>query len=244
MTQGFAHRRVFGQPSSQAKAYLRAAIWATALGLLVAMPKPVDAEDLSASDKAINAEVKLGDATGKAPTEWLGPKPHFVMVGAFRDFTFDIAVPDLAAATDFALEAKREYRPLEGGKLAYIDFEVAVALTTNGIEREFEFEFENADFSTHARPMTFALKDAEFPEGAFSNLELQIEWEWVEKSVIVNEEQLITDGALTVALEEGSPSADGTVPNGLIGGFVSGTFEGKPIAISFTAPVTEAEIDD
>lgn len=30
----------------------------------------------------------------------------------------------------------------------------------------------------------------------------------------------------------------------MIGGFVTGTFQGMPIAISFTAPVTEAEIDD
>ena len=37
--------------------------------------------------------------------------------------------------------------------------------------------------------------------------------------------------------------SDGTSPNGMIGGFVTGTFEGKPIAISFTAPVVEAEID-
>lgn len=244
MAQGFAQRRVDGQPSSQTRAWLRAAIWAGAVALLVALPKPADAAELSAADNAINADIKLGDAAGSAPTAWLGAKPHFVMVGAYKDFTFDIAVPDLATATDFAVEAKREYRPLEGGKLAYIDFEIAVALTTNGIEREFEFEFENADFSTHALPTTFTLKDAEFPEGAFSNLELQIEWEWVEKSVIVNEEQLITDGALTVALEEGTPAADGTVPNGLIGGFLTGSFEGKPIAISFTAPVTESEIDD
>lgn len=213
-------------------------------GLLLAAPSAATAAGLSAADKAINDAIVVGGAMGKAPAEWLGPKPHFAMAGAYKDFTFDISVPDLAAAKDVSVSAKREYRALEGGKLAYIDFELAVAFTTNGIEREFEFEFENADFSTHARPATFALKNAEFPEGAFSNLELQLEWEWVEKSVIVNEEQLITDGALTVALDEGTPVADGTAPNGLIGGFVTGTFEGKPIAISFTAPVTEAEIDD
>ena len=55
---------------------------------------------------------------------------------------------------------------------------------------------------------------------------------------------LYTEGTLTVAHESGTAEADGTMPNGMIGGFVTGTFEGKPIAISFTAPVTEAEIDD
>ncbi len=87
----------------------------------------------------------------------------------------------------------------------------------------------------------FALKDAEFPEGAFSNMEhRRSRWEWVEKSVIVNEEQLVTEGNLAISLEEGTPADDGTTPNGLIGGFVTGTYDGKPIAISFTAPVTES----
>lgn len=244
MSRQFAARPVPPAPFAIDKSYLRGAIWAAAIALFVLLPKPSQAEDLSAADAAINNVVKLGETTGKAPTEWLGPTPHFVMVGAFKDFSFDIEVPDLAKATDFALKAKREYAPIDGGKLAYIDFEIGAAMTTDGIEREFEFEFENADFSTHKLPQTFALKDAEFPEGTFSNMELQLEWEWVEKSVIVNEEQLVTDGALTVALEDGVAGADGTAPNGFIGGFVTGTFEGKPIAISFTAPVTEAEIDD
>lgn len=226
------------------KSYLRGALWVAALAVLVCLPRPADAQELSAEDKAVNDTVTFGSPTGTAPTEWLGATPHFVMVGAFKDYRFDIDVRDMAGVENFELFAKREYAPREDGKLAYIDFEVAVNLVTDGIERGFEFEFENADFSTHTLPATFALKDAEFPEGTFSNLELQIEWEWVEKSVIVNEEQLVTKGDLVVALDEGTPVEDGTAPNGLIGGFVTGTYDGKPIVISFTAPVTEAEIDD
>lgn len=244
MTDLFAAKSAEPQPFTINKSYLRGAIWLAALAVLVLLPKPSEAEELSAADQAINNVVKVGAATGKAPTAWLGPTAHFVMVGAYKDYAFDIEVPDLAVARDFELKAKREYAPGEGGKLKYIDFEVAVNLTTDGIERGFEFEFENADFTGHQVPASFALKDAEFPEGLFSNMELQIEWEWVEKSVIVNEEQLYSDGTLTVALEGGTPVDDGTSPNGLVGGFVTGTFEGKPIAISFTAPVTEAEIDD
>lgn len=226
------------------KSYLRGAIWVAALAVAVMLPRVGEAQELSDADKAINNVVTAGLATGKAPTEWLGATPHFVMVGAHKDYSFDIEYADLTVAKDFGLSAKREYRKTDDGKLAYIDFEVSVNLITNGIERGFEFEFENADFSAHPVPGTYALKDAEFPEGAFSNMELQIEWEWVEKSIIVNEETLYTEGSLTVTHEDGTPIADSTSPNGMIGGFVTGTYEGKPIAISFTAPVTEAEIDD
>ncbi|MGV3492047.1 MAG: hypothetical protein ACO1OG_12085 [Devosia sp.] len=225
------------------KSYLRGAIWVSALAVLVCLPAPASAQELSSADAAINNDVKFGTAGAPAPTEWLGTTPHFVMVGAFKDYTFDINVPAADGVADFQLSAKREYRA-EGDKLAYIDFEIAVNLVTDGIERGFEFEFENADFATHTLPTTFTLQGEEFPEGALSNMELQIEWEWVEKSIIVNEEQLADGGALTIALEEGTAGDDGTAPNGLIGGFVTGTFEGKSVAISFTAPVAEAEIDD
>ena len=226
------------------KSYLRGAIWLAAAAAIIGLPAPGNSAELSAEDRAINNTIAVGTASPAAPTEWLGATPHFVMVGSFKDYTFAIDVRDLAAAKDFEVTAKREYGVKDGGGLNYIDFEVAANMVTHGIERGFEFEFENADFSQHPPVASFALKDEEFPEGLFSNMELQLEWEWVEKSVIVNEEELYTEGSLTVAHESGTAEADGTMPNGMIGGFVTGTFEGKPIAISFTAPVTEAEIDD
>jgi hypothetical protein len=210
--------------------------------LLVVLPVAAPAQELTGADKATSNVVTVGDKA-EAPTEWLGPTPHFVMVGDFKDYSFAVNATDASKAGDFELKAKREYRKGEAG-LDYIDFEIAVDLVTNGIERGIELEFENASFGKQPVPSTYALKDEEFPAGLFSNMELQIEWEWVEKSFIVNEEQLYSDGALTIGLEDGKPEADGTAPNGLIGGFVKGTFEGKPIAISFTAPVVEAEIDD
>lgn len=226
--------------SSNYRAAVRAAIALGVLGAIILLPAPGRAQELSDADKAISNTIAIGDPAGVAPTAWLGEKPHFVMVGSFKDYVFNIQAADLAATPDFALEAKREYRATEGGELDYIDFEIAANLTTNGIERGIELEFENADFADHPMPSTFVLKGEEFPAGLFSNMELQIEWEWVEKSLIVNEEQLYSEGALTVSHESGTAQADGTMPNG----FLTGTFEGKPIAISFTAPVAEAEIDD
>lgn len=226
------------------RAAARGAIVLGVIAGILLLPAPGRAQELSDADKAISNTVVVGDPAGSAPTAWLGETPHFVMVGEFGDYSFNIQATDLAATPDFALEAKREYRAAEGGSgLDYIDFEIAVALTTNGIERGIELEFENADFADQPIPSTYTLKDEEFPAGLFSNMELQIEWEWVEKSVIVNEEQLYSEGALTVSHESGTAESDGTMPNGLVGGFVTGTYEGKPIAISFTAPVVEAEID-
>ncbi len=215
-----------------------------AVAAIVILPAPGRAQDLTDAEKALSNIVQIGDPAGVAPAAWLGETPHFVMVGAFKDYAFNIQATDLAAAPELAVEAKREYRAAEGGGLDYIDFEIAVNLTSNGIERGIELEFENADFADQPVGSTYVLKGEEFPAGLFSNMELQIEWEWNEKSLIVNEEQLYSEGALTVGHESGTAEADGTMPNGMIGGFVTGMFDGKPVAISFTAPVVEAEIDD
>lgn len=230
--------------ATRLRATARGLIALGTLAAIVVLPRPAGAQELSDADKALSNIVQVGDPAGVAPAAWLGETPHFVMVGAFKDYAFNIQATDLAATPDFAVEAKREYRAAEGGGLDYIDFEIAVNLTTNGIERGIELEFENADFADQPVGSTYVLKAEEFPAGLFSNMELQIEWEWNEKSLIVNEEQLYGEGALTIGHESGTAEADGTMPSGMIGGFVTGTFEGKPIAISFTAPVVEAEIDD
>lgn len=202
------------------------------------------AQELSPEDRAINLATTLGE-TATAPNAWLGATPHFVMVGEFGDYSFNINLPDLASMPNAAATGKREYGHNDGGGLSLIDFEVAVNAVMNNIERTIELEFANADFNTATLPMSFAIEPGvEFPAGAKSSLEVQFEWEWVEKSTIVNEEGLIDSGSLALALNEGNVGADGTAPNGLIGGFATATKDGKTLAISFTVPVAEAEIDD
>lgn len=212
------------------------------LALLLAAT-PAFAQTLSAEDQAINLNATLGE-TATAPTAWLGATPHFVMVGAFGDYSFNVNLPALeGAAAEVA--GKREYGRDDAGALLLIDFEVAVNAVMNDIERTIELEFANADFDTHTLPLSFALSpDEEFPEGAKASLEVQFEWEWVEKSTIVNEEGLVDSGTLDLALNQGTPDAEGVAANGLIGGFATLTRDGKTLALSFTVPVTEAEIDD
>jgi len=216
---------------------------ATLALLLAAAGTPAFAQTLSAEDQAINLNATLGD-TATAPTAWLGAKPHFVMVGAFGDYSFNVNLPSLEGAAAEVV-GKREYGHDDAGALRLIDFEVAVNAVMNDIERTIELEFANADFNTHTLPLSFALSpDEEFPEGAKASLEVQFEWEWVAKSAIVNEEGLVDSGTLDLALNEGTADAEGIAPNGLIGGFATLTRDGKTLALSFTVPVTEAEIDD
>lgn len=212
------------------------------LALLLAAA-PAFAQTLSAEDQAINLNATLGEAA-TAPTAWLGATPHFVMVGAFGDYSFNVNLPALEGAAAEVV-GKREYGHDDAGALQLIDFEVAVNAVMNDIERTIELEFANADFNTHTLPLSFTLSpDEEFPQGAKASVEVQFEWEWVAKSTIVNEEGLVDSGTLDLALNEGTADAEGIAANGLIGGFATLTRDGKTIALSFTVPVTEAEIDD
>lgn len=202
------------------------------------------AQDSSSQDAARNRNATLGE-TATAPTTWLGATPHFVMVGEFGDYSFNINLPDLAPNPDMSITGKREYGHGENGSLALIDFEIAANAVMNDIERTIELEFANADFNAATLPMSFAIEPSvEFPEGPRSSLEVQFEWEWVEKNTIVNEEGLADSGSLDLALNDGIAGVDGTAAGGVIGGFVTAIKDGKTLAVSFTVPVTEAEIDD
>jgi len=202
------------------------------------------AQELSAEDQAINNTATLGEAA-EAPTEWLGDTPHFVMVGEWGDYSFNINVPYLDAQSDASFSGKREYGRDDAGALHFIDFEVAANAVMNDIERTIELEFANADFSTHELPASFTFQtEDEFPEGDEASLEVQFEWEWIEKSAIVNDEGLADGGTLALALDQGEANAEGIADSGTIGGFAQIEKGGKTLALSFTIPVTEAEIDD
>jgi hypothetical protein len=150
---------------------------------------------------------------------------------------------DIALAEGVAsFEGKREYLPGDAGAWRYGDFEVALAATIDGIEKAFEFEFENADFTTATLPATFTLQEVNFPEGALAFLEAQAEWET--GGATVNDEIGAWTGTLTVALDTGTPDAEGLVPDGLIGGHVVAQNGADTLVMSFTVPVVEYEKDN
>ncbi len=192
---------------------------------------------------AQDATVTPGNTLTAPPAEWLGQAPHLVMMGTLggREVNVQILDPGAAEGLD-SFEGKREYLPGEGGAWRYGDFEVALSAVIDGIEKSFELEIENADFSTIALPATFALQDTNFPEGALAYLEAQAEWET--GGVTVNDEIGGWTGTLTLSLDTGTPDAEGLVPDGLIGGLIVAENGGDALVVSFTVPVVEFEKDE
>ncbi len=206
----------------------------TALALCL-LPLPALGQD---------ATITPGNALTEEPTEWLGPTPHFVLMGTLNGGPVDIQYLDLSSLPDgvAAFSGKREYLPGQAG-WRYGDFEVALQAEIGGVERAFEVEVENRDFLQHRPlPATFALGDENFPEGARAFLEVSAEWET--EAGAVNEELGGWTGTLTLAEDSGTPDAEGLVPDGLIGGHMVAERGADRLVMSFTVPVSGHEKDD
>ena len=203
---------------------------------LAAFPAAAMAED------ALTSVTTADTPLAAPPTEWLGPTPHFVMMGSAGGTAFDVQIADIATLADVAaFTGKREYAP-DGSGYRYIDFEVALEAVLGGIERKIELEFENYDFAGFRDVTRFALASAEFPQGAQSNLELEYEWEAAGTSV--NQELAGWTGSLTLHLDAGETDDRGLSGTGMIGGLVIAERAADTLVISFTVPVAGYEIDD
>ncbi len=204
-----------------------------ALSMLL-LPLPAMAQD---------ATVTPGNTLTEAPATWLGETPHFVLMGTLSGRPVDIQFLDMAGAEGIdSFEGKREYLPGDGGTWRYGDFEVALGAVIEGVEKSFELEFENFDFTQHALPATFALGDVNFPEGLAAFVEVAAEWETGAGSV--NDEIGAWTGTLTVVMDMGTPDAEGLVPDGMIGGLMVAQNGDDMLVASFTVPVVEYEKDE
>ena len=202
--------------------------------LLVSLAAPALAQD---------ATITHGNTLTAPPEAWLGDAPHLVMMGTIAGRPVDVQLLDMAMAVGIAsFEGKREYLPGEGGTWRYADFEVSLSAVIDGIEKSFELEIENADFTQHPLPASFALQDVNFPEGALAFLEVEAEWET--DAATVNDEVVGWGGLLTLSLDSGTPDAEGLVPDGLIGGYIVAESGGDRLVVSFTVPVVEYEKDE
>jgi hypothetical protein len=177
------------------------------------------------------------------PTEWLGPVPHLVIMGKMNGHDLNLQYTDLTAA-DAVVEfgGKREYLAGEAGAFRYGDFEVGLKAVIGGVERSFELEFENDDFSGMSLPVDLVLGSENFPKGNAAFLEFAAEWE--DASGSVNDEIGGFTGTLSLKLDEGSADDKGLRPDGMIGGLVIAEQAGETVVVSFTVPVAEYEIDD
>lgn len=180
--------------------------------------------------------LRVGTAT-EAPEAWLGPSPHLVLVGRVNGVDVRVSVNEGPLLDN--LKAKREFQVL-GDQKRYTAFEVSFGALMEGLERELELEFENADFGT--RPLgedlgLVAQANEELaPEGLDgprSNLEFEWEWEDAAASSFASGEVLSAQGRLVRSLDgEG------------IGGWFTATFADGQLTGSFTVPQVEDEADD
>jgi len=137
------------------------------------------------------------------------------------------------------LKAKREFQVL-GEQKRYTAFEVSFGALMEGLERELELEFENADFGPRALGEDLGLvgqsNEDLAPEGlagAQSNLEFEWEWEDPAQSSFASGEVLSAQGRLVRSL-------DGEA----LGGWFAATFADGQLTGSFTVPKVEDEADD
>lgn len=184
------------------------------------------------------------------PGKWLGSEPHFVMMGKSGNYSFDIQVMEDSPFIK-NLTGKREYEKLSStGEVRFVEWEASLKGLINGVEREIEIGFENADFNDEKIPGIFSLVPEEnkkmFPDGIKgpkAGFEIEWEWEIPKGNIFVAVEKLAKSGLFFIEKNNGTDNKDKTLDNGFIGGFGIAELDNGTIYISFTIPVDESEED-
>ena len=175
-----------------------------------------------------------------APTEWLGDKPHLVIMGTVDGKMFDVQVMDITAAT---VALKREYLLSGSDYNPYREIDFSIEFTHEGIDKAIEGKLTHADFNKLAAlPATLTLQSAEeYPEGDLVYTEFEYKWE--AGGVTVDGESPEFDGTATLHMDDGFQAA---APNGdgMVGAFITASKGDSAYVISFTLPVTEFEVED
>jgi hypothetical protein len=184
--------------------------------------------------------VTPGNTLTAAPTDWLGDKPHLVIMGTVDGKMFDVQVMDITTA---AVALKREYLLNDSDYSPYREIDFSVEFTHEGIDKAIEGKLTNADFNKLAAlPATFTLQSAEeYPEG--DKVYTEFEYKWEAGGVTVDGESPEFDGSATLHMDAGFQAA---APNGdgMIGAFITAAKGDSSYVISFTLPVTEFEVED
>lgn len=184
-----------------------------------------------------------GNTLTAAPTEWLGDKPHLVIMGTVDGKTFDVQVMDITSANITSVALKREYLLNDTDYSPYREIDFEVVFNDNGIDKAIEGKLTHADFNKLAAlPATFTLQSAEeFPEG--DKVSTEFEYKWEAGGVTVDGESPDFDGTATLHMDDAFQAA---TPNGdgMVGGFINATKGDNAYVISFTLPVTEFEVED
>ncbi len=186
--------------------------------------------------------LRVGSNNPVAPKTWLGSDPHLVMVGTINGVAFSIAIQkDNPLLKE--IKGKREYQRLvTTGETRYVAFEIGFGALMEGIEREIELEFENANFDKTSLEIDLGLVEKSNEElakkgglqGTQSNLELEWEWEDSKESTFASGEVLSKSGTLVRFVDQGAT----------IGAWFTATFPGGSVTGSCTTTEAEDETDD
>lgn len=185
--------------------------------------------------------LRTGMESVKAPTAWLGEEPHLVLAGTINGvhFSIDINKDDPRIKK---VQGKREYQKLaSNGEMRYLAFELGFGALMEGLEREIELEFENADFNRTSTGIDLVLVAKSNEDlanigglsGTRSNLELEWEWEDARASDFSAGEVLSSAGTLIRHIDEGQR----------IGAWFTATFPMGKLTGSFTTSTAEDETD-
>lgn len=187
--------------------------------------------------------VTAGNTLTVAPTQWLGEKPHLVIIANVDGRTFDVQVMDIAAADITEITLKREYLLNETDYSPYQEIDFGIQFVHDGIAKSIEGKLTHADFRTLAAlPATFALQSAqEYPEG--DQVFTEFEYKWEANGVTVDAESAAWIGAAILHMDDAVRSAEPT-GEGFVGAYINGKNGDDSFAISFTLPVTEFEVED
>jgi hypothetical protein len=184
-----------------------------------------------------------GNTLTAAPTEWLGDKPHLVIMGMVDGKKFDVQVMDITSADISAITLKREYLLNDTDYNPYQELDFGIEFMHEGIPKGIEGKLTHADFNTLAAlPATFALQSAEeYPAGDLVFTEFEYKWE--SGGVTVDAESADWDGSavlhMDTAFKAEKPNGDG-----MIGAYITGSKGESNFVVSFTLPVTEFEVED
>lgn len=211
--------------------------------MLVALLAPQIAMPTVALADPMMQTVTPGNTLTAAPTEWLGDKPHLVIMGTVDGRLFDVQVMDIASTDISAITLKREYLLNDTNYNPYQEMDFGIEFVHEGIAKAIEGKLTHADFNKLAAlPATFTLQSAEeYPEG--DKIFTEFEYKWEAGGVTVDAESPEYAGIATLhmdtAFQAATPNGDG-----MIGAFITAAKGDSAYAISFTLPVTEFEVED
>ncbi len=181
-------------------------------------------------------------------SEWLGAEPHGEMHGEADGERVDV-VADAEGVT-----CKREYEVPDPNDSAtwtqgrLKELEVSFLVVIDGVERRYELELYNHDFSSSPVGSALAVVPV-VTEGAAiaaDAVHVEVQWEWEDGNQMVAFEQIATGGTVELHELSGSVGSDGLVipaGEGSFGAFIELELPDGALAASFTAPCTLVEVE-